>query len=40
MSKTTQAPKALRGVGNFIDDRFHLAKTGEKNLRSWPNSVE
>ena len=38
MSKTTQAPKALRGVGNFIDDRFHLAKTGEKNLRKvFPN---
>ncbi|TDQ52497.1 cytochrome bc1 complex cytochrome b subunit [Actinorugispora endophytica] len=32
------APKALRGVGNFIDDRFHLAKTGEKNLRKvFPN---
>ncbi|MBE2999080.1 cytochrome bc complex cytochrome b subunit [Nocardiopsis sp. HNM0947] len=38
MSKTTQAPKALRGVGNYIDDRFHLAKTGEKNLRKvFPN---
>ncbi|KOX23403.1 cytochrome bc complex cytochrome b subunit [Nocardiopsis sp. NRRL B-16309] len=38
MSKTTQAPKALRGVGNFIDDRFHLAKMGEKNLRKvFPN---
>ncbi|WP_017581700.1 cytochrome bc1 complex cytochrome b subunit [Nocardiopsis valliformis] len=38
MSKTTQAPKALRGVGNFIDDRFHLAKGGEKNLRKvFPN---
>ncbi|PSK90554.1 menaquinol-cytochrome c reductase cytochrome b subunit precursor [Murinocardiopsis flavida] len=28
-----EPPKALRGVGNFIDDRFHLAKMGEKNLR-------
>lgn len=38
MSKTTQAPKALSGVGNYIDDRFHLAKTGEKNLRKvFPN---
>ncbi|WP_017541393.1 cytochrome bc1 complex cytochrome b subunit [Nocardiopsis halophila] len=38
MSTTTQAPKALRGVGNWIDDRFHLAKTGEKNLRKvFPN---
>ncbi|MFY7066445.1 cytochrome b [Nocardiopsis changdeensis] len=38
MSKTTQAPKALRGVGNFIDDRFHVAKMGEKNLRKvFPN---
>ncbi|WP_017614351.1 cytochrome bc1 complex cytochrome b subunit [Nocardiopsis salina] len=38
MSKTTQAPNALRGVGNYIDDRFHLAKTGEKNLRKvFPN---
>ena len=38
MSKTTQAPKGLRGVGNYIDDRFHLAKTGEKNLRKvFPN---
>ncbi|MFL1378558.1 MULTISPECIES: cytochrome bc1 complex cytochrome b subunit [unclassified Nocardiopsis] len=38
MSKTTQAPKALRGVGNFIDDRFHAAKMGEKNLRKvFPN---
>lgn len=38
MSKTTQAPKALRGVGNYLDDRFHLAKTGEKNLRKvFPN---
>ncbi|GAA1077683.1 cytochrome b [Nocardiopsis composta] len=38
MSTDSQAPKALRGVGNFIDDRFHLAKTGEKNLRKvFPN---
>ncbi|GAB3205577.1 cytochrome b [Marinactinospora thermotolerans] len=35
---TTPAPKALRGLGNYIDDRFHLAKTGEKNLRKvFPN---
>ncbi|GAA3736303.1 cytochrome bc1 complex cytochrome b subunit [Salinactinospora qingdaonensis] len=35
---TTPAPKGLRGVGNFIDDRFHLAKVGEKNLRKvFPN---
>ncbi|RCV54138.1 cytochrome bc1 complex cytochrome b subunit [Marinitenerispora sediminis] len=34
----TPAPKSLRAVGNFIDDRFHLAKTGEKNLRKvFPN---
>ncbi|WP_159942174.1 MULTISPECIES: cytochrome bc complex cytochrome b subunit [unclassified Nocardiopsis] len=38
MSKNTKAPKALRGVGNYIDDRFHLAKAGEKNLRKvFPN---
>jgi len=38
MSRTTQAPKALRGAGNYIDDRFHLAKTGEKQLRKvFPN---
>lgn len=37
MSKS-DAPKPLRGVGNFIDDRFHLAKMGEKNLRKvFPN---
>ncbi|MFC7330383.1 cytochrome b [Marinactinospora rubrisoli] len=34
----TPAPKSLRAVGNFIDDRFHLSKTGEKNLRKvFPN---
>ncbi len=38
MSTNTENPKALRGVGNYIDDRFHLAKTGEKNLRKvFPN---
>ncbi|MDA0565452.1 cytochrome bc complex cytochrome b subunit [Streptomonospora sp. S1-112] len=38
MSRTTQAPKLLRGAGNYIDDRFHLAKTGEKQLRKvFPN---
>ncbi|RNL86357.1 cytochrome bc1 complex cytochrome b subunit [Halostreptopolyspora alba] len=38
MSTNTETPKALRGVGNYIDDRFHLAKTGEKNLRKvFPN---
>ena len=38
MSRTTQAPKGLRATGNFIDDRFHVAKSGEKNLRKvFPN---
>ncbi|GAB3495783.1 cytochrome bc1 complex cytochrome b subunit [Nocardiopsis coralliicola] len=38
MSTQTQSPKGLRNVGNYIDDRFHLAKTGEKNLRKvFPN---
>ncbi|CAM4112255.1 cytochrome bc complex cytochrome b subunit [Nocardiopsis rhodophaea] len=38
MSTTPEAPKALRNIGNFIDDRFHLSKTGEKNLRKvFPN---
>ncbi|MFC4561545.1 cytochrome bc complex cytochrome b subunit [Nocardiopsis mangrovi] len=38
MTRTTQAPKALKGAGNWIDDRFHLAKMGEKNLRKvFPN---
>lgn len=33
-----KTPKGLRNAGNFIDDRFHLAKTGEKNLRKvFPN---
>ncbi|MBB6172555.1 ubiquinol-cytochrome c reductase cytochrome b subunit [Nocardiopsis mwathae] len=38
MSTTPEAPKALRNIGNYIDDRFHLSKTGEKNLRKvFPN---
>ena len=37
-NQAPQAPKALRGIGNYIDDRFHLAKTAEKNLRKvFPN---
>ncbi|MGV2385194.1 MAG UNVERIFIED_CONTAM: cytochrome b N-terminal domain-containing protein, partial [Thermobifida fusca] len=37
-NQAPRAPKALRGIGNYIDDRFHLAKTGEKNLRKvFPN---
>ena len=37
-NQAPQAPKALRSIGNYIDDRFHLAKTGEKNLRKvFPN---
>ncbi|KUP97522.1 cytochrome bc1 complex cytochrome b subunit [Thermobifida cellulosilytica] len=37
-NQAPQAPKALRGIGNYIDDRFHLAKIGEKNLRKvFPN---
>lgn len=35
---TTQPPKALAAAGNYLDDRFHLAKPGEKNLRKvFPN---
>ncbi|MUL40955.1 cytochrome bc complex cytochrome b subunit [Streptomonospora sp. PA3] len=38
MTRTTQAPKALRNAGNYIDDRFHLAKTGKKQLgKVFPN---
>lgn len=38
MSTSSQPPKGLRNVGNYIDDRFHLAKLGEKNLRKvFPN---
>ncbi|MEY9213091.1 cytochrome bc complex cytochrome b subunit [Thermobifida halotolerans] len=37
-NQAPRAPKALRGIGNYIDDRFYLAKTGEKNLRKvFPN---